>query len=274
MLGLVTCDGARDLDADLPLLLRRLPEARIEVWTDPDVDWGRFDVVIVRSTWDYHERRDQFLQWARQVEAVSTLWNPIGLIEWNTDKRYLLDLARRDVPVVPTRFAELGEAVELEGDLVIKPSVGAGSNGVLRTRGDEALARRHISALQARALTPLIQPYLAGIEEVGETDLVFLGGEYSHAICKGPILTGSVEFEEGLYAEERVEPHDATPVEIEIGRQVVAQLPPTAYARVDLLPTDGGPVVLEVEVTEPSLYLNLDDGAAARAAAVFRSLAP
>ncbi len=94
MLALVTCTGAVDLDADLSLLVRELPEARVEIWDDPAVDWAVFDVVIIRSTWDYHERRDDFIRWARHVESVSDLWNPFELIEWNTDKRYLLDLGR------------------------------------------------------------------------------------------------------------------------------------------------------------------------------------
>lgn len=277
MLALVTCLDARELDADLPLLQARMPEARVVVWDDPTVDWGSFDVVVIRSTWDYHERRDDFVRWACRVETESTLWNPVELIEWNTDKRYLLDLADRDIPIVPTRFIEPGEsaaAIELDGDLVIKPSVGAGSNGVVRTRGDAAAASRHLGVLHSRGLTAMVQPYLGEIDSVGETDIVFLGGKHSHAIFKGPILGKPIEFEKGLFAEERVEHRVATAAEVAIGEQVLAGLPPTAYARIDLLPTESGPVVLEVEVTEPSLYLNFDDEAPERAAAAFRSLAP
>ena len=276
MLALATCDRARDLDADLRLLQLHLPEARIAVWDDPNVDWGSFDLVVIRSTWDYHERRDEFIRWARRVEAVSILWNPIELIEWNTDKRYLIDLSRREIPIVPTRFVEpaVPAPIELEGDLVVKPSVGAGSNGVIRTRGDVELARHHLAGLHARGLTAMVQPYMSAIDTAGETDLVFVGGEYSHAVHKAPILAGSVDFEQGLYAEEQIEPRQPTPIEIAIGEQVVAGLPATAYARIDLLPTEHGPVVLEVELTEPSLYLEFDEAAAERAAAVFRSLAP
>ena len=120
----------------------------------------------------------------------------------------------------------------------------------------------------------MVQPYLSAIDTAGESDLVFLGGRYSHAVHKAPILTGAVEFEEGLYAEEQIERRQATPDEIALGEHVVAGLPPTAYARIDLLPTADGPVVLEVELTEPSLYLDFDEAAVERAAAVFRNLAP
>lgn len=275
MLALATCDGARDVDADLPLLQAFLPDARIVVWDDPCVDWDRFDVVIIRSAWDYHRRRDEFLEWANRVQARSTLWNPVELIEWNTDKRYLFDLAQRRIPVVPTRFVEAGysvASVELSGDLVIKPSIGAGSIGVVRTRHDVAAASEHIAALHSRGSTAMIQPYLDEVDSAGETDLVFLDGVFSHAVVKGPILTDAVEFEGGLYAKEQVERRTPTAAEIAVGEQVVAYLPKTAYARIDLLPTDCGPVVLEVELTEPSLYLNFDEGAPERAAAVFRSL--
>jgi glutathione synthase/RimK-type ligase-like ATP-grasp enzyme len=278
VLALVTCDAARHLDADLPLLASELPEARIEVWDDPSVDWRRFDAVIIRSTWDYHGRRDEFVRWASHVESQTTLWNPVALIEWNTDKRYLLDLARDGVPIVPTTFVAVGEAIDerldLSQDLVVKPSVGAGSNGVIRTRGERSLVGAHVAALHATGLTAMLQPYVADVDAHGETGLVFLGGSFSHAFVKSPILAAPVVLEGGLYAEEHIERRTATPAEIAIGEHVVAGLPPTAYARIDLLPTDVGPLVLEVEVTEPSLYLNVDDRAPARAAAVFRSLAP
>ena len=281
MLALVSCSGAVDRDTDLPLLQRELPEARVRIWDDPSVDWAAFDVVVIRSTWDYHERRDEFVRWARHVESVSSLWNPLELIEWNTDKRYLLDLHRAGIPIVDTEFVEPGEAfgdviegvIELSGDLVVKPSIGAGSNGVIRTRGDADLARSHISGLHARGLTAMVQPYVTEVDVAGETGLVFLGGEYSHAFEKAAILARPVSFAGGLFAEEQVGPREAEPVEIAIGEQVVAQLRRTAYARIDLLPTATGPVVLEVEVTEPSLYLDCDEAAPARAAAVFRNLA-
>jgi len=281
VLALVTCAAARHLDGDLPLLERELPEARIVVWDDPDVDWQVFDAVVIRSTWDYHERRHEFVQWARRVESLSGLWNPLELIEWNTDKRYLLDFERDGIPIVPTEFVAVGDSVgksigrriDLSTDLVVKPSVGAGSNGVIRTGGDQALARAHIATLHANGNAAMLQPYLAQVDTGGETGLVYLGGEFSHAFAKAAILAAPIVVEGGLYAEEQIERRTATPAEIAIGERVVAGLGPTAYARIDLLPTDAGPVVLEVEVTEPSLYLDLDQGAPARAAAAFRSLA-
>jgi glutathione synthase/RimK-type ligase-like ATP-grasp enzyme len=276
VLALVTCQAALGLDTDLPLLLHELPTATVASWDDPSVDWGSFAAAVVRSTWDYHVRRDDFLRWARHVGEVSKLWNPVEVIEWNTDKRYLDELADQGVPTVPTTFVrdvdELDRA-RLTGDVVVKPSVGAGSNGVFRSRGDEAAARSHAGDLIGQGSTAMVQPYLADVDTAGETGLVYLGGTFSHAFRKSAILADTVEFDGDLMAVESSRPHVATEAERSLGERVVALLPETVYARIDLLPTVDGPVLLEVELTEPSLFLQHDPGAAARAAAVFRSLA-
>ena len=276
MLALVTCRAALGLDTDLPLLQRELPEATVVAWDDPTIDWSEFSVAIVRSTWDYHTRHDDFLRWARHVSDVSTLWNPVEVIEWNTDKRYLADLAGEGVPIVPTTFVIGTDDIDpdgLAGDVVVKPSVGAGSNGVFRSRGDRSAAVEHARRLIADGLTVMVQPYLVEVETVGETGLVYIGGAFSHAFRKSAILAEPIEFEGGLMAVETSSPHVATAAERALGDRTAGLLPETAYARFDLLPTGDGPVLLEVELTEPSLFLQHDAGAAARAAAVFRSLA-
>lgn len=275
MLALVSCRAALALDTDLPLLLRELPDASVVCWDDPAVDWSSFVVTVVRSTWDYHTRLDDFRQWAEHVGRVSTLWNPIEVIEWNTDKRYLSELAAIGVPTVPTVFCADPAALDdlaLHGDVVVKPSVGAGSNGVIRSRGDAEAASIHARALLDAGLTVMVQPYLSDVDDEGETGLVYVGGRFSHAFRKGAILDSPIEFEGDLMAVETSRPHAATSAERALGDRVVAALPVTAYARIDLLPTADGPVLLEVELTEPSLFLQHDVGAAARAAAVFRSL--
>lgn len=277
MLALVSCRAALAFDTDLPLLERELPDATVVCWDDPSVDWSSFAVTVVRSAWDYHARLDDFLRWAKHVDRVSTLWNPIDVIEWNIDKRYLSDLSARGVPIVSTVFcddpADLDD-VDVGGDVVVKPTVGAGSNGVVRSRGDIAFASRHARSLLEAGRTVMIQPYLADVERHGETGLVYLGGTFSHAFRKGAILEAPVEFEGDLMAVETSRRHTATTAELEVGDLVMDALPDTAYARIDLLPTAAGPVLLEVELTEPSLFLQHDTSAAARAAAVFRSLAP
>ena len=275
MLALVSCRAALELDTDLPLLRRELQDACIVSWDDPTVNWSSFAATVIRSTWDYHTRLDDFLQWAKHVGQVSTLWNPIDVIEWNTDKRYLSELAALGVPIVPTVFCDETAALAdlaLDGDVVVKPSVGAGSNGVVRSRGDAAAASSHARSLLDAGLTVMVQPYLAHVDEEGETGLVYVGGTFSHAFRKAAILDAPVEFEGDLMAVETSRPHTASAAERTLGDRIVDALPETAYARIDLLPTAEGPVLLEVELTEPSLFLQHDPGAAARAAAVFRSL--
>lgn len=278
MLALVSCREAIDVDTDLPLLRRELPGAVVADWADDSVDWSSFDVVVLRSPWDYHRRLDDFLAWATDVGRVTRLWNPIDVIEWNTDKRYLDDLARNGVPTVPTTFLPDRAAVErferrhgFEGEIVVKPSVGASASGVLLTRGDPGAAAEHARALLRRGLTPMVQPYLGGVEAAGETGLVYLGGEYSHGFRRRVVLPPA-GLDGGVLGDERSVPRRPTELERALGDAVVDRLPHTAYARIDLLPGPDGPVVLEVEVTEPSLFLHLEPTAPARAAAAFRSL--
>lgn len=277
VIALVTCTEARGVDTDLPLLSAALPEAVVVEWDDPEVVWASFERVIVRSTWDYHRRRTQFLEWATGVEAVAELWNPADLLAWNTDKRYLGELVAVGVPVVPTTYLvddasvdELAADGGFDGDLVVKPTLGVSANGVLTTRSDAGRALAHARRLLDAGLEVMVQPYLAGVDDHGETALVYLGGEFSHAVRRRVVLRPGAELDGDLLGDEHVTAHRATSAEATVGELAMAQLPPTAYARIDLLPTDDGPVVLEVEVTEPSLFLHLDPGAPGRAAEAFR----
>ncbi len=278
MLALVTCREARGVDTDLPLLVRELPDAVVADWDDEGVDWSAFDVIVLRSPWDYHRRRDEFLAWAAAASSVSRLWNPIEVVEWNTDKRYLDDLADDGIPTVPTSLlTDVGAVDRFEhdggfvGDVVVKPSVGASASGVLLTHDDPTAAAGHARALLRTGLTPMVQPYLRDVEAAGETALVYLGGAFSHGVRRRVVLPPSGT-DGDVLGDERSGTRRPTASERWIGDAVIARLPDTAYARIDLLPTADGPVVLEVEVTEPSLFLHLDDGAPARAAAAFRSL--
>lgn len=274
-IALVTTRDLDVPDADEALLLPLLPEAELANWDDPDVDWAAYDVAILRSTWNYTEHLDEFLAWATRVSHVTRLVNPVEIVEWNTDKRYLADLEARGIPIVPTEFVAPGEralADAVAGHVVVKPTVGAGSKGARMFRDDPAGALAHVAALHADGYTAMIQPYLSAVDEHGETALIFMGGEFSHAARKAPILSRDMSWSTGLYADEKITPATATATQLELAHSVLVDLPGLAYARVDLLPTEGGPVVLELELTEPSLFLALDPAAPARAAAAFRAL--
>lgn len=284
MIALVTCASARDLDRDLPLLVAAFDAidvaSTIIAWDDPDPDWSGVDVIVLRSTWNYHERLDDFVDWVRRVDAIAPVWNRPDTVIANTDKRYLERFAAAGIATTPTRFVAAdpsgrGPAVDerdLGGDLIVKPTVGAGSNGVGRFVDDPGAARRHIDALHEAGDTAMVQPYLADVDEAGETGLVYFAGRFSHAFRKSAIFAAPPDFSTGLYADETVVGTIPTPAERALADQVIARLEPTAYARIDLLPTSGGPVLLEVELTEPSLFLETDPDAARRAAHAFAAL--
>ncbi len=247
-------------DAGLVTALRnRGLHARWLPWDDPDTLDA--DLVILRATWDYSERRDEFLSWSRSVKH---LVNSAQIVEWNTDKRYLDDLHRTGVPVVPTAYFEVGEQVRIpDGEVVVKPAVGAGSNGAQRFV-DAAAALAHAEALQARGRAVLVQPYDPRVAD-GETAMVFLGGRQSHAFTKGPMLPPAGQppaFEEtGTYAHESLSPADPDDDVWQVGRSAVDavlrrfNLEPEdlLYARVDVIGGPQDPRVLELELVEPGL---------------------
>jgi glutathione synthase/RimK-type ligase-like ATP-grasp enzyme len=282
-LALVTAVAARHLDTDLPLLTAALDVHPVDVdvvaWDDESVDWSGFDAAVVRSTWDYHRRLDDFVAWIRSTASLTRLWNPAEVMIANLDKRYLADLAARGIPIVPSQFLDSDAAVAaaatrgaFDGDVVVKPTVGAGANGARRfvDRADEA--RAHAVSLITGPVAAMVQPYVAAVDEREETGIVTLGGRISHAFAKGPILSADPEWSDGLYVTERIGERTPTSAEIELAERVLGALPGTAYARIDLLPGADGPLVSEVELVEPSLFLHVADGAADTAAAVLAGL--
>lgn len=281
-IALATAVAMDTADADEELLMEHLPNAELAAWDDPSVDWSRFDVVVLRSTWNYTDHLDAFLDWIDLVSAVTRLVNPASVVRWNTDKRYLGQLANAGIPVVPTVYVEPGAAAPadaLAGHVVVKPTVGAGSKGAALFKDDAVAAQSHLAQLHSEGRVAMVQPYLDGVDTAGETALIYLGGTFSHAARKAAILSKEMSWSTGLYADEKVVPTTASAAERSIADRIIAyvtEMTPggadIAYARVDLLPTPDGPVLLELELTEPSLFLACDPGAPERAAVVFRAL--
>jgi hypothetical protein len=250
--------GDGDDDELVGALRARGLHARWLSWDDPATLDA--DLVILRATWDYIDRLQEFLTWTRRVR---NLLNGPQVVAWNTDKRYLTDLASRGVPTVPSAFFAPGEPVEVPaGEVVVKPAIGVGSLHAQRFTDPDG-ARRHAEALQAAGRMVLIQPYDARIE-TGETALVFLSGQQSHAFTKAPILPRSglpVFDESGTYAEEALSPAEP---DFEVWDVGYAALSAAAdileigveeflYARVDIIGGPDDPRMLELELVEPSL---------------------
>lgn len=258
-------------DADLVAALRKRGlHARWLSWDDPATLDA--DLVILRAAWDYIERLDEFLTWTHKVRH---LLNPPEVVAWNTDKRYLADVAAAGVPIVPSWFFEPGERVRIpDGEVVVKPSVGAGSVGAQRFT-DAKQARRHAEALQADGRTVLVQSYDARVKD-GETALVFLSGRQSHAFTKAAILPASgrpVFDESGTYAEEFLTPADPDFELWDVGHAALAaaaahlgiNVDDFLYARVDVIGGPDEPRLLELELVEPSLgWRQLDADTRAR----------
>lgn len=301
VVALVTCADLPDLDPDDRLLLPALTQAGLEVvvavWDDPSVDWAGFDLAVVRNTWDYTRRRDQFVAWARSVPRLA---NPAEVVAWNTDKRYLAQLAAAGVPTVPTTWVDPGQAWSppAEGEWVVKPTVSAGSIDTNRyvLPAQQSLAAAHVDRLHAAGRAVMVQPYVSSVDSYGETALLYFGGAYSHAIRKGPMLprpdlaattpspdlaatTPSVELgEDALFVPEQITPRTPTEAERAVADATLRALPfdPAGllYARVDLLDSGSGPIVIEVELTEPSLFVGTSPGAPDRFAAAVAAHLP
>lgn len=247
-------------------------------WDDPDVDWTRYDAAVIRATWNYHLDPRKFLEWVDRASAMTRVLNPPEVLRWNIDKRYLADLAGAGLPVIPTDFvasADDASRADLSGDVVVKPTVSAGSNDTARHRHDDAAAAAHVAAILASGRAAMVQPYDPDIDELAETGVVCLGGEVSHAFAKSAMLRSGLGAHNGLFFEEEISPRRVVPVERALAEEVLALLErrfgeAPVYARVDMVGGAlGAPRIMEVELIEPSLFLHVDGGAADRAASAF-----
>ena len=288
-IALVTAHAARALDEDLPPLVAAMAACgitpEIVVWDDPAVDWARFSLALLRSTWDYHERLPEFLAWLGRVARLTRLANPEEVVRWNLDKHYLAELQRAGVATVPTSFAEPGAdavtalrdflAGDANADRVIKPAIGAGSRDAQRYQSHESEAMlAHVSRLLTQNRSVILQPYLERVDTQGETALVYYNSVFSHAFHKGPLLRRGSASTQDLFATESISARCPDADELALGERVISALPfdTLLYARIDLIRgADASPCVLELELAEPSMYFNYAEGAAARFAAAVQS---
>lgn len=288
-MALVSARATGDLDVDMEPLVEALAagsvDASVQCWDDSAVNWGDYDLAVIRSTWDYAARRDEFLRWAERAGAATRLEHTAAVLRWNTDKRYLADLQGAGVAVVPSRFFGPDEAVDLPeaGEFVVKPSISAGSRDTCRfTAHEHHEARQLAQVIAATGRTVMVQPYVASVDRRGETALLFFNGEYSHAINKGPMLVPGAAPTQDLYLSEVIAACTPGPEELAAGRGVLEALAtldsiggdvsPPLYARIDLLAgSDDSPLLLELEMCEPSLFLEFDEHAADRVAAAIVS---
>jgi glutathione synthase/RimK-type ligase-like ATP-grasp enzyme len=280
-----TCDELPGFDPDDQLAAFELEKlgvaVRPAVWSDPSVNWGAADLCVLRSTWDYHRRSDDFTRWIDDVSRRTQLINPAGIVRWNAHKFYLRELQRAGVAVVASEWLERGTPVDLAmllqargwGEAVVKPARGASAQGVVhvrRTPEGLAAGEAYLRDLLTHG-DAIVQPYLESIATHHERALTFIGGAYSHAVTKAPFMHAHARLGDragmppGASGEVPVEARDD---ELRLATAALRASPPGhVYARVDVVRDDEGRLcVLEVELIEPTLYLYADRSAPARLA--------
>jgi glutathione synthase/RimK-type ligase-like ATP-grasp enzyme len=258
--ALATCKILPEPDPDAAPLLQAAHAAGLDVaplaWDDPDADWSAPRLTLLRSTWNYPRHAETFVAWAERVARSSALWNPLSVVRWNVHKGYLLDLERAGVPVAPTELVRRGDPRPLRAilsergwsDVVVKPAVSAASYRTMRVAtGNLDAGEAHLRDLVAERDT-LVQRYLPSVEDHGERALVHVDGKLTHAVCKSPRFDGEDE-----------SVSDAVPIapeERELAERAVAAVDgDPLYARIDVAPgPDGVPVIMELELIEPSLF--------------------
>ncbi|MFE3455295.1 RimK family alpha-L-glutamate ligase [Nonomuraea sp. NPDC059194] len=249
---------ARDDERDLVIAAWQEAgiEGRVVRWDDPETDWSAFDAAVVRSVWDYVGRREEFLAWARATAGVTRLLNPAAVLAANTDKTYLRELG---VPTVPTHWS--ADGMPHWAEYVVKPAISAGALDTIRTT-DRQVALAHAQALEAAGRTPMVQPYLDMVEAEGETSLLYFNRTFSHAVRRNAMLAGGQTIADNARADLRQPADD----QIELAEKVLAAVQgELLYARVDMIRlADGTPALMELELTEPYLFLNYAEGAAGR----------
>jgi glutathione synthase/RimK-type ligase-like ATP-grasp enzyme len=275
-LALATCTTVPDWEIDdrpfHAALAARGVDARQAVWDDPSIDWTGFDAILIRTTWDYQEKRDAFVQWAERVTIP--LYNPADVVRWNTHKSYLRDLEARGVPIVPTEWLARGETPDIASicgrrgwtRAFIKPCVGATARETLRFEAGDPAAQAHASRLLANE-DLMLQPYLSRVETEGEISAIFIDGEVTHSVRKVPV-PGDFRVQDDFGAKDFLIDFP----DIGLARRTMEAVgKKLLYGRTDFLIADDGLKLTELELVEPSLFFRHGRHAADRLAdAVFR----
>jgi len=275
--ALVTMSELDQDDFDAAPLARALAEAgnagESVAWDDAHVDWSGFDAAVLRSTWDYHHRRDEFVAWAERAAQRTRLFNSPAAVRWNSHKFYLRELEQAGIAIVPTEFLARGEPADLVEILerrrwnraVIKPAVSADSFATERAdRASPEAGEAHLAEhLPQRDM--LVQAYMPAVEEPGERCLVAIDGTLSHAVRKrSKFLGGRHAGPEGVPVE--IAADEALTAQRILSHLRAAHLQETPlYARIDLIRNqDGVPCLMELELVEPSLFFAAGPGSAER----------
>ena len=251
-----------DPDLDIPFAIKAAEQLEIDLvfanWNDKSIAWESFDAAVIRSAWDYVPVRDEFLEFAKNVETKTKLFNSYEVMKWNTNKTYLSILEDKGVPIIPTKFANnIDEALpaikwafEKASAVAIKPTVGAGARlaGKALTE-DEAI--EYVKRILEAKRTVIIQPYISSVDDEGEKAIIVINGEISHAAKKVPALTKGGHGDAAGQLEITTEMKDI----VKTISSAVSEWNDLLFARVDVVRMDEKLVLMELELTEPWLFM-------------------
>jgi glutathione synthase/RimK-type ligase-like ATP-grasp enzyme len=268
-IALLTCSKFPKLTRDDSLLVKPLQNAGFEpvaaAWDDKKVDWSRFEIVIMRSGWNYHLKYPQFLEWLDLLEKLKIeVWNPIETLRWNSNKKYLRDLADKRVTIIPSVWIEKGEIVDLENisrekgwsEFIIKPTVGASAYEIFRAdKNNFSKVQPQIDKMLSKS-DVMIQPVMREVLEEGEYSIVAIGGKYSHTVLKRPKKGDFRSNWDFGATQEKVAPDQ---ILIDQALNILKKVDsPTLYARIDGINQNGKFILMELELIEPELFFGYE----------------
>ena len=251
-----------DPDLDIPFAIKAAEQIKIDLvfanWNDKSIAWESFDAAVIRSAWDYVPVRDEFLEFAKNVETKTKLFNSYEVMKWNTNKTYLSILENKGVPIIPTKFANnLDEALpaikwafEKASAVAIKPTVGAGARLAGKALTEEE-AIEYVKRILEAKRTVIIQPYISSVDDEGEKAIIVINGEISHAAKKVPALTKGGHGDAAGQLEITSEMKDI----VKTISSAVSEWNDLLFARVDVVRMGEKLVLMELELTEPWLFM-------------------
>jgi glutathione synthase/RimK-type ligase-like ATP-grasp enzyme len=251
-----------DPDLDIPFAIRAAEQLEIDLvfanWNDKSIAWESFDAAVIRSAWDYVPVRDEFLQFAKDIETRTKLFNSYDVMRWNTDKKYLSNLENKGVPIIPTKFASnIDEAMPavswafgIAEAIAIKPTVGAGAR-LAGKATTEAEAIEFVQRILEAKRTVIIQPYISSVDDEGEKAIIVINGEISHVAKKVPALTKGGHGDAAGQLEITNEIRDI----VKNISNAVNEWDNLLFARVDVVRMGEKLVLMELELTEPWLFM-------------------
>ena len=271
--------GAESERLMLPYLAAANVETEILDWRSPGIDFSKFDLVVLRSCWDYHLRAAEFIGWLQRVAQITPVLNAINTVLWNHNKFYLREVAAAGIEIVPTIFvshlkelnAEDATTLRSWHNTVVKPAISASAHNTRLMDGAPWSADQEVMRTMKGPF--LMQPFIPEIQDQGEISFVYIDGRFSHAALKRPAAGDfRVQQEHGGSAE-LFHPSAAL---LDQANEIAAKVPQvrdSLYCRIDAVVRDGKLVLMELELIEPELFLGMAEGAAERfARAIIRRI--